>query len=103
MGQQANGKNILSCSGLEKTKEHVVFREVEHLTEGRTFNDVKELVEETYAHIDQLSIFDKISIEVDASDEVSFSSAILLYGSNICSNSIQPGLEVPAVWPAMLD
>ena len=65
-----------SCRGLEKTKEHVVFREVEHLTQGKTFADVKDLVETTYAHIDELSIFERISIEVDASDEVTYCSYV---------------------------
>ena len=45
-------------------------RELEELTAGRTFADVQETIANTYIGLSQLGIFDRINIQVDASDEV---------------------------------
>ena len=45
-------------------------RELEELTAGRTFADVQETIANTYIGLSQLGIFDRINIQVDASNEV---------------------------------
>ncbi len=56
--------------GLDKTKEHIVAHELQELTAGKTFADVQDTIANTYIGLSQLGVFDKINIQVDASDEV---------------------------------
>ena len=56
------------CRGLEKTKDGVVARELERLTQATTFQQVQRQVEEAYMAIDQLDIFETINIEIDANE-----------------------------------
>lgn len=56
--------------GLDRTKLHIVARELVRVQAASTLEEVKELVLEAYRDLQSLDIFDAISITIDTSPKV---------------------------------
>ena len=61
---------LVFCRGAERTKPETIASEIERLQDGKTFAEVQESVHEAYLRLQELGIFEAISIEIDTADEV---------------------------------